>query len=99
MMSSIRSIFLTVLISAITAGSAFSQNTGSIAGQVSDSVGAVVAGATVTAVAADGKEKQAVTNDGGTFTITGLTAGLYTVRAIATGFGLYENLEVTVTAG
>lgn len=99
MISSIRSVFLSVVFLTFTAGSAFAQNTGSIAGQVSDSVGAVVAGATVTAVAPGGKETQATTNNGGVYTITGLTAGVYTVRAIATGFGLYENVEVTITAG
>ena len=64
-----------------------------------DTLGAVVVGATVTAVAPDGKEKQAVSNSRGEYSITGLAPGTYTIRAIAPKFALYENAEVTVTAG
>jgi hypothetical protein len=77
----------------------FSQTTGSISGQVTDSLGAVVPGTTVTAVAADGNQKQAVTNSRGEYSITGLAPGKYTVKAIAAKFAFYENTEVNVVAG
>jgi len=98
-MSLIRSILFIVIISAFAAGSVMAQGLGSVGGQVVDSLGAVVVGATVTAVASDGKEKQAISNARGEFAIAGLAPGTYTVKAIAPKFAIYENTEVAVTAG
>jgi len=75
------------------------QQTGSLSGQVFDTLGAVVVGATVTAVDAASKEKSVVSNNQGVFTINGLRAGNYTVRVTAPNFGLYENTEVAIAAG
>lgn len=75
------------------------QQTGAINGQVFDSLGAVISGATVIAVDAAAKEKSVVTNKEGAFSIKGLTPGKYTVRVVAPKFGLYENAEVEVAAG
>ena len=71
---------------------------GSLSGQVVDSLGAMVVGATVIAVDSNGKEKTTITNREGEFTISGLAPGSYTVRVIAPNFGLYENTEVQFTA-
>ena len=98
-MKFIRTLFLVGLISALSAGAAFAQGLGSVAGQVTDALGAIVVGATVTAVAADGKQKQATTNGRGEYSIPALIPGKYTVKAIATKFGLYENTEIIVNAG
>src|SRR5688572_9517631 len=78
---------------------AFAQQTGSISGQVQDTLGAVVVGADVTVVAADGKEKTTTSNQRGEFSVTGLAPGRYTVRVKAANFALYENTEVQVAAG
>jgi hypothetical protein len=78
---------------------AFAQQTGSIAGQIQDTLGAVVVGATVTVVGPDGKEKTATSNQRGEFAVTGLAPGKYTVKVFATNFALYENTEVEVAAG
>ncbi len=94
-----RSVFLLTLITTVLAISAFSQSAGSIAGQVTDTLGAIVVGATVTTVSADGKQKQAVTNGRGEYTISGLAPGKYEVKAIAPKFALYDNTDVTVTSG
>jgi hypothetical protein len=77
----------------------FAQSTGSVSGQVYDSLGAVVVGATVTAVDAGAKEKSTVTNGQGAFTIAGLAPGKYTVRVVSPKFALYENTEVEIKAG
>ncbi|CAN5404758.1 hypothetical protein BH10ACI3_BH10ACI3_07320 [soil metagenome] len=98
-MKFIRAVIYTSLISLIAAGSAIAQASGSISGSVTDGLGAVIVGATVTAVAADGKQKQAVTNGRGEYSIPALLPGKYTVKAIATKFGLYENADVDVKAG
>lgn len=98
-MNKIKTALLTALIATFLTATTFAQGVGSIGGQVIDSLGAVVVGATVTAVAPDGKQKQAITNARGEYTIAGLTAGTYTVKAIAPKFALYENAEVAIAAG
>lgn len=98
-MKRIRSVFLLALISLVSAGTALSQAVGSIAGSVTDPFGAVVVGATVTAVSSTGQQKQSISNAKGEYVIAGLAPGVYTVKAIAPNFALYENEEVQVTAG
>lgn len=75
------------------------QQTGSLSGQIFDSLGAVVVGATVTATDANQKEKTALSNNQGAFTINGLAPGIYSVRVSAPNFGLYENTQVKIAAG
>src|ERR1044071_1258548 len=75
------------------------QRNGSIKGQVLDELGGAFIGVTVTAIDSNGVEKTSPTNDGGSYTINGLTPGRYTVRAHNTGFGIYEDTEVDVVAG
>ena len=98
-MKFIKSLLLTIALAAAGASSAFAQQAGTIGGQVVDSFGAVVVGATVIAVAPDGKEKSVTSNQRGEFSITGLAPGKYIVRVTAPNFALYENTEVDVAAG
>jgi Carboxypeptidase regulatory-like domain len=92
--------FLTIgIISLCMNLAVFAQQTGSLAGQVGDTLGASIVGATITVVSADGKEKTATSNQNGDFTINGLAAGTYTVRVIAPNFALFENTEVVIAAG
>jgi len=98
-MKLIRSFLFTAVLFAVSAGSLIAQTAGSIAGTVTDALGAVVVGATVTAVAANGTQKQSITNVRGEYTIGGLPAGKYTVKAIAPKFSLYENTEIEVASG
>lgn len=93
---------LTILAFAFTLGLspiAFGQTNGSIGGVIQDTLGAIVRGASVTVVAADGKEKTATSNQQGEFSVTGLAAGTYTVKVKAENFALYENTEVVVVSG
>lgn len=94
-----RAVLFVAILSAISTVAAFAQGVGSLVGQVTDVNGAVIPGATVTAVAADGKEKQSVSNAKGDYSITGLAPGKYTVKGIAPKFALYENADVEVAAG
>lgn len=75
-----------------------SQGTSTLRGRVLDQLGGLIVGATVTATSADGVTKTAVTNEEGNYVITGLAAGKYIVRVGATGFGPYENTDVTINA-
>ena len=98
-MKFIKSFIFSGLIALFLNFSIFAQTTGSLTGQVVDSLGAIVVGATVIAVDATGKEKTTTSNNQGNFTIGGLAPGTYTVRVTAPNFSLYENTEVTITAG
>ncbi len=64
-----------------------------------DPLGALVSGASVTIINANGTQQTTQTNRDGAFTINNLPAGRYTVRASAPGFAPYENSEVEVSAG
>ncbi|HEU4767986.1 MAG TPA: carboxypeptidase regulatory-like domain-containing protein [Pyrinomonadaceae bacterium] len=75
------------------------QRTGSLRGQVTDELGALVVGANVTLVAADGSEKTATTNAEGVYAIQSLVPGPYTLRIAASGFSAYEKTELNIAAG
>ena len=98
-MKHIKSFLFAALITLFINSTILAQATGGLRGQVVDSLGAVVVGATVIAVDASGKEKNGITNSQGEFSITGLAPGTYTVRATAPNFGLYENTAVSISAG
>jgi hypothetical protein len=74
---------------------AHAQTQNGISGIVTDSSGAVVVGAAVSATnAATGVVSRAATSSAGTFTVIGLLAGTYSVAADAKGF---KKVETTVT--
>ncbi|HKS11374.1 MAG TPA: carboxypeptidase regulatory-like domain-containing protein [Pyrinomonadaceae bacterium] len=75
------------------------QRAGSLRGQVSDELGALVVGATVTLVAADGTQKNATTNDDGVYTFNGVAPGAYTLRVVSPGFSPYEKTDLAIVAG
>ena len=75
------------------------QNTGSLRGQVTDQLGSVVVGASVTLIDSNNVEKNAATNDQGAYVFSGLAPGKYFLRVIASGFALFENEAVEVAAG
>src|SRR5262249_17294034 len=93
-----RILFLVALLGLLGA-SAFSQQAGTLKGQVSDEFGGVIVGATVTYVNAAGVEKTVTTTGDGNFSINGLAPGKYTVRVSANGFATYENTEVQIASG
>ncbi len=94
----LRSIFLLAICTFFINSTIFAQQTGSVTGQITDALGAIVVGATVTAVGIDGKEKTTTSNKQGDWTINGLAPGTYIVRVTAPKFALYENQSVEVTA-
>src|SRR5262249_9177423 len=75
------------------------QRTGSLRGQVSDELGALVVGANVTLIAADGSQKTVVTNHEGTYNFNSVAPGPYTIRIVAPGFGVYEKSDLSIAAG
>lgn len=98
-MKFLKSFILTLIVALAAVGSASAQSNGSVGGSVTDSLGAIVVGATITVVSSTGKQKTALTNARGEYTVAGLAPGKYMVKAIAPNFGLYENTEVVVASG
>ncbi|MEO7672564.1 MAG: carboxypeptidase regulatory-like domain-containing protein [Pyrinomonadaceae bacterium] len=79
--------------------SIFAQQNGSLGGQVVDSLGAVVVGASITVVSASGAEKTTTSNQRGEFSVASLAPGKYTVKVSAPKFSLYENTDVDIAMG
>src|SRR5829696_5044273 len=87
------------LMLALAAAVSFAQQAGSLRGQVTDEFGGALIGATITVVSSTGAEKSAVTDDDGTFVVSGLAPGAYSLRVANTGFAPYEAADVQVAAG
>lgn len=90
---------LTVLLLIFSYQSAVqAQTTGSIAGTIIDTNGAVVPNATVTVKGESGQEFTATTSSNGTFNIPAVQNGFYTVTVTATGFktSVVSNVKVNV---
>lgn len=82
---------------ALVVSAAFAQNTGGVKGTVTDESGAVVPAVTVT-VTGNGVSKTAQTQADGTYTISALPAGQYTVQVNVHGFAPFSK-GVSVAAG
>jgi hypothetical protein len=103
LLRSVRTAMFAVLAAAIGASLAHAQGvtTGSIAGVVADAQGAVVPGATVTAVhQPSGTSYEAVTQADGRFVLPSVrVGGPYRVSAVLTGFGTEAREGVNVNLG
>lgn len=96
----LKSLFVVVCLLGVFASvNVAQQRTGSLRGQVTDELGALVVGATVTLVAADGTQKNATTNNEGFYTFNGVAPGAYTLRVVSVGFTPYETTELKINAG
>ncbi len=81
-------------------GAAWGQTTGEIRGEVKDTTGATIPGATVTATMVDtGAARTATTGQEGDFDIPELPVGTYTVTTAATGFKKFVAKDVVISIG
>ena len=96
-----KKIVLVIALCASIPGLVFAQQPrpGSLRGQVLDELGGAIVGASVTVIDSKGVEKAVVTNDSGSYVVSGLAPGKYTVRATNTGFAMSETPDVEVVAG
>ena len=78
---------------------AFAQSLGILKGQVADESGAVIPGAKVTAAGPSGVVKNVTTIADGTYTLTGLTPGEWTVQASSPGLTQQSPSKVTISSG
>ena len=73
--------------------------TGTLRGQVTDPSGSTVGGAALLLTAPNGNSVDSVTNKDGSYEVTGLAPGTYTVKVVAEGFGLFTAQNIAVKAG
>jgi len=101
-MRRIKCLFLLGCIVAVIGSTAFGQavSVGALDGSITDTSGAVIAGATITATnKATSAERIAITDSSGYYRIAGLTPGIYKVKIEAKGFASQINEEVTLNVG
>src|SRR4028118_736483 len=92
--------FILLLVFILSSLIVFAQtNTGELRGTVTDELGGIIVGATVTVDNNKGIEKTIITDKDGFFTISKLLPGKYTVRVSSENFAVYENKDVRVSAG
>ena len=98
--TTMRHFLFTCIVLSCTASSALAQaGRGSISGLVSDLTGAIVPGATITALShATGVEQHSVTSAGGLYSFVSLNPGAYKVTVSLKGFqtAVQDNVQVTV---
>jgi hypothetical protein len=96
-------VLLTVCLALSSAKILYAQANAGLTGTVTDPSGAVVPGAKVTITnQGTGQESHTITSSAGTYSVTGLTPGVYSVTVEATGFKKQVqnsvNVEVSTTA-
>lgn len=89
------SILALVLFAPVTLG----QARATLRGSISDEVGAVIVGATVTLTDASGAARTAISNADGGYVFNNLASGKYTLMAAAAGFATSDPVEVQIAAG
>src|SRR5437868_15236127 len=97
--SGIRSFRLAAAAALLVAAPAFSQSTGQVTGVVKESTGGVLPGTTVTVTGADGAKHEASTSPDGSYTVSGLPPGNYSVSAAHFGFRTVLRQNQAVAAG
>lgn len=92
-------LVLTVLLALSVAMSAQTATTGSVAGVVTDSTGAVITGAKVAVASDAGVRRETTTSDNGRYVFTLLAPGDYRMEVNATGFAVtrVEHIVVRIT--
>jgi carboxypeptidase family protein len=92
-------IALLTLLLAFCSLSTVAQTGGVLNGRVVDQLGGLIVGAAIKATNASGAEKISMTGADGTYMITGLAPGKYTVSVEVEGFAPYVQADVEVAAG
>src|SRR6202049_2881276 len=93
------SFFFTLLLTANIPARAQVPTTGTLRGQVIDPSGSTVSGAAGLLTAPNGNSVDSVTNQDGIYEVTGRAPGIYSLKVVAEGFGLFTAQNIAVKAG
>ena len=85
----------TALLIALLAPSVFAQR-GALRGQVTDELGAVIVGASVTLTDEQSKQRATVTDGNGQYRFSGVAPGNYVLNVAQTGFAVYKQSRVVL---
>src|SRR5215467_12447271 len=88
-----------IIVIVLCSFAAFGQRTTSLRGQVSDQVGAVIVGATVTLTDANGKKALVQTDDNGAYRFDNVANGVYTLSAQQKGFTSERIDDLQISTG
>jgi hypothetical protein len=94
-----KSLVFPLLAATLLLSPAYAQPAGVLHGVVTDESGALVPGATVTVSSAAGPVKSAKAGSDGAYSVPGLDAGTYTVRASAPGLQQLKPVSVELRGG
>src|SRR5437764_5816991 len=97
--SSIRSLRLAAAAALLAIAPAFAQSTGQVTGVVKDTADAVLPNTTVTVTGEDGAKHEVSTSADGSYTVSGLPPGNYSVSAAHFGFRTVLQPNQAVAAG
>src|SRR5450755_292692 len=86
-----------LVLALLTTAMLFAQTPASLRGTVTDPSGAGVPGASVTVTGPAGLVRVTKAGSDGAYSITGLPSGSYTLRIGATGFSLFESMQIELT--
>ncbi|HEY2934371.1 MAG TPA: carboxypeptidase-like regulatory domain-containing protein [Acidobacteriota bacterium] len=87
-----RGVGVALILMVLMVSAVYAQSLGVLRGKIMDERGGVIIGARVTLTDDKGVERVTTTNNEGGYAFNNLQPGVYTLRAEARGFGLYENL-------
>lgn len=87
---------LTIFVLFVSASVAAQQARGTLRGLITDELGAVIVGASVTLTDATGVQKKTTTNGEGIYTFAGVAPGSYKIQAVANGFNPSEEAAVEI---
>jgi len=94
-----RGIFLTGTLTLFALHLSAQQSTGSVRGQVLDQLGALIVGASVKLIDANGVTKTVTTDREGNYVISNLAPGKYSLSCGASGFAAYERADLLIVGG
>lgn len=93
-----RFIVVGVLI-LLPASTALAQRGTTLQGQVTDQMGAVIVGASVTVTDQTGKHQMTQSDDRGAYRFNGLVPGVYSLKAAQSGFATYDQSGLNLKSG
>ena len=92
----LQSISVLTIFVLLSVSVAAQQTRGTLRGLITDELGAVIVGASVTLTDASGVQKKTTTNGEGVYTFAGVVPGSYKIQAVANGFTPSEEAAVEI---